>query len=175
MPNLPRLRALALFGRRSVEPAEPPCCRRPKTLYGALVVKSDFYSFSSLLPFPILLFGPGGAILPPRPFVPRAVARSGGQGWGPSSGPTASAARSVLDGCEHDGRMRRLGATHVASLVRESGTLLVAASQSRLGLTLRVTRPVAAGDENPRRARHWCCADRAPQPCIRSIGLRIAP
>src|SRR5262249_9689907 len=53
--------------------------------------------------------------------------------------------------------------------------LLVAASQSRLGLTLRVTRPVAASDENPRRARHWCCADRAPQPCIRSIGLRIAP
>ena len=31
MPNLPRLRALALFGRRSVERAEPPCCRRPKT------------------------------------------------------------------------------------------------------------------------------------------------
>ena len=29
--RLPRLRALALFGRRSVEPAEPPCCRRPKT------------------------------------------------------------------------------------------------------------------------------------------------
>src|SRR5215831_2853283 len=32
VPNLPRLRALALFGRRSVEPAEPPCCRRPKTI-----------------------------------------------------------------------------------------------------------------------------------------------
>src|SRR5215475_2092128 len=31
VPNFPRLRALALFGRRSVEPAEPPCCRRPKT------------------------------------------------------------------------------------------------------------------------------------------------
>jgi hypothetical protein len=29
-PNLPRLRALALFGRRSVERAEPLCCRRPK-------------------------------------------------------------------------------------------------------------------------------------------------
>jgi hypothetical protein len=29
--NFPRLRALALFGRRSVEPAEPPRCRRPKT------------------------------------------------------------------------------------------------------------------------------------------------
>ena len=35
VPNFPRLRALALFGRRSVERAEPPCCRRPKTLYGA--------------------------------------------------------------------------------------------------------------------------------------------
>ena len=31
MPNFPRLRALALFGRRPVERAEPPCCRRPKT------------------------------------------------------------------------------------------------------------------------------------------------
>src|ERR1700741_4799586 len=31
VPNFPRLRALALFGRRSVERAEPPCCRRPKT------------------------------------------------------------------------------------------------------------------------------------------------
>ena len=31
VPNCPRLRALALFGRRSGEPAEPPCCRRPKT------------------------------------------------------------------------------------------------------------------------------------------------
>src|ERR1700751_4218520 len=31
VPHFPRLRALALFGRRSVEPAEPPSCRRPKT------------------------------------------------------------------------------------------------------------------------------------------------
>src|SRR5215469_12025847 len=31
VPNFPRLRALALFRRRSVEPAEPPSCRRPKT------------------------------------------------------------------------------------------------------------------------------------------------
>ena len=31
MPYLPRLRALALFGRRSVEREEPPRCRRPKT------------------------------------------------------------------------------------------------------------------------------------------------
>ena len=31
VPNFPRLRALALFGRRSVGPAESPCCRRPKT------------------------------------------------------------------------------------------------------------------------------------------------
>ena len=32
VPNFPRLRALALFGRRPVEPAEPPSCRRPKTI-----------------------------------------------------------------------------------------------------------------------------------------------
>jgi hypothetical protein len=31
LPNFPRLCALALFGRRSVERAETPCCRRPKT------------------------------------------------------------------------------------------------------------------------------------------------
>jgi hypothetical protein len=31
VPNFPRLRALALFGRRSVERAEPRSCRRPKT------------------------------------------------------------------------------------------------------------------------------------------------
>src|ERR1700730_6112591 len=31
VPYLPRLRALALFGRRSVEREEPPRCRRPKT------------------------------------------------------------------------------------------------------------------------------------------------
>ena len=31
VPNFPRLRALALFGRRSVERAEPFSCRRPKT------------------------------------------------------------------------------------------------------------------------------------------------
>ena len=31
VPNFPRLRALALFGRRSLERAQPPSCRRPKT------------------------------------------------------------------------------------------------------------------------------------------------
>src|SRR6516225_4804193 len=42
VPYLPRLRALALFGRRSVERAEPLSCRRPKTLYGAFLVKGKF-------------------------------------------------------------------------------------------------------------------------------------
>src|SRR5882762_2641071 len=41
VPNFPRLRALALFGRRSVERAEPPCCRRPKTYTWHKVAKSD--------------------------------------------------------------------------------------------------------------------------------------
>src|SRR5262249_1781433 len=77
-------------------------------LYGASVVKRRFSFFSTLSLSPILLFGPGGAILPPRPLVPSAGARSGGQGW-PAFGPPRQAARSVLDGREHDGRMRRLG------------------------------------------------------------------
>jgi hypothetical protein len=38
VPYLPRLRALALFGRWSVERAELLSCRRPKTLYGASAV-----------------------------------------------------------------------------------------------------------------------------------------
>src|SRR5215471_14801998 len=50
-----------------------------------------FFSFSFSLS-QILLFGPGGAILPPRPLVPSAGARSGGQGW-PAFGATASGAQ----------------------------------------------------------------------------------
>jgi hypothetical protein len=90
----------------------------PKTLYGALVVKSDFHSFPCLTSSPILLFGPrrSHSSAPParseRHRAQRAVKD------GPVFGATASAARSVLDGCEHDGRMRRPGATRFASLVR---------------------------------------------------------
>ena len=53
---------------------------------------------------------------------------------------TALAARSVLDGREHGGTMRRLGAAHVA--------LLVAPAK------LRAARPICSR-RNPRRARHW--------------------
>jgi len=35
VPNFPRLRALALFGRRPPQRVEGSSCRRPKTLYGA--------------------------------------------------------------------------------------------------------------------------------------------
>ena len=91
-----------------------------ETLYGALVVKSDFHS-SHLFP-PILLFGPAEPFFRPgRSF--RGPSRAAAVKDGPVFGATASAARSVLDGCEHDGKMRRLGATHFASLVRESASV----------------------------------------------------
>lgn len=47
-----------------------------------------------------------GTILPSRPAPAPAGARSGSQGW-PAFGPPPSAARSVLDGREHDGSIVR--------------------------------------------------------------------
>src|SRR5215471_9584010 len=71
---------------------------------------------------------------------------------------------------------RLLGATHVALLVRESDTPVGRSIAEPTWFDVACdTASCSAGDENPRRARHWCCADRAPQPCIRSIALRIAP
>jgi hypothetical protein len=78
-------------------------------------------SLSHLFP-PILLFGPAEPFFRPgRSF--RGPSRAAAVKDGPVFGATASAARSVLDGCEHDGKMRRLGATHFASLVRESASV----------------------------------------------------
>jgi hypothetical protein len=115
-------------------------CRRLKTLYGALIVKRRF----SFLPHLFLLQFYCSA--PRRSHSPVPAARSERRRAqrrskdGPSSG-YREAARSVLDGGEHDGKMRWLGATHFTSLART----------------------------NPRRARHWVGADRASRPCIRSI------
>jgi hypothetical protein len=60
-----------------------------------------------LLSSGILLFD--GTILPSRPARAAAGARSGCQGW-PVFRATAAAARSVLDGREHDGNLERDGA-----------------------------------------------------------------
>src|SRR5580692_6672112 len=51
---------------------------------------------------PILLFDPGGAILPPRPQFDCAIVSSGGQGWPRFSRPPEGL---VLDGREHDGKL----------------------------------------------------------------------
>jgi hypothetical protein len=63
-----------------------------------------------------------GTILPSRPAPAPAGARSGGQGW-PAFGPPPSAARSVLDGREHDGSIvRRRGprsATRTEPAIKE--------------------------------------------------------
>ena len=50
----------------------------------------------------ILLFDPGGAILPPRPQFDCAVVSSGGQGWPRFSWPPEGL---VLEGREHDGTL----------------------------------------------------------------------
>ena len=51
---------------------------------------------------PILLFDPGGAILPPRPQFDGAIVPSGGQGWPRFSRPPEGL---VLDGRENDGTL----------------------------------------------------------------------
>src|SRR5262249_29867053 len=88
-----------------------------RPLYGASVVKRRFSFFSTLSLSPILLFGPGGAILPPRPLVPSAGARSGGQGW-PAFGPPRQRRAASLTAASTTAGCVDSGATHFASLVR---------------------------------------------------------
>ena len=59
----------------------------------------------------LLLFDPAGGLLPPRPQNISADARSGGHGR-PARRRRGllAASRPLLDGCEHGGPMRRLGA-----------------------------------------------------------------
>jgi hypothetical protein len=68
---------------------------------------------------PILLFDPGGAILPPRPQSDCAIVSSGGQGWPRFSRPPEGL---VLDGREHDGT---LAVSERKTTMRGSGAGLV--------------------------------------------------
>ena len=68
---------------------------------------------------PILLFDPGGAILPPRPQSDCAIVSSGGQGWPRFSRPPEGL---VLDGREHDGT---LAVSERKTTMRGSGARLV--------------------------------------------------
>src|ERR1700730_17891649 len=68
---------------------------------------------------PILLFDPGGAILPPRPQSDCAIVSSGGQGWPHFSRPPEGL---VLDGREHDGT---LAVSERKTSLRGSGARLV--------------------------------------------------
>src|ERR1700719_4464857 len=68
---------------------------------------------------PILLFDPGGAILPPRPQFDCAIVSSGGQGWPRFSRPPEGL---VLDGREHDGT---LAVSERKTTMRGSGARLV--------------------------------------------------
>src|SRR5207344_1126347 len=85
---------------------------------------------------PILLFDPGGAILPPRPQFDCAIVSNGGQGWPRFSRPPEGL---VLDGREHDGT---LAVSERKTNMRGSGAYLVitailAASRSRSGSLYR--------------------------------------
>ena len=96
---------------------------------------------------PILLFDPGGAILPPRPQSDCAIVSSGGQGWPRFSRPPEGL---VLDGREHDGT---LAVSERKTTMRGSGarlvtTAIVAASRFRfearwLAAEAKLTCPVA--------------------------------
>ena len=77
-----------------LQPAERQLPRRPRTQ------RASFFCLHH-----ILLFDPGGAILPSRPRIIRAAARSGGQGWPRFSGHR----RLGLDGREHGGSLPRIG------------------------------------------------------------------
>jgi len=95
-------------------------------LYGALVAKSDFHSFYLFFLFQLFcsaraepFFRPGRSLRGPS----RAAAIKDGA-------PSLTAA-STTAGCVGLGR-------HIAPLVRDRAPLMVAASQSRLGLTIAV-------------------------------------
>ena len=141
-------------------------------LYGASVVKRRFSFFSTLSLSPILLFGPGGAILPPLPLVPRAGARSGGQGW-PAFGPPRQRRAASLTAASTTAGCVDSGATHFASLVRAfrnraKGAGRRTVAESGLGLTSRVMRQLQPTKSEASSPLRWG-ADRAPRPCIRSI------
>jgi hypothetical protein len=111
----------------------------PKTLYGALVLghslsRAIFILFHVLRLLQFFCSARGGAILPPRPLVPSAVARSGRSRRAPSSGPPRQR-RGVSLTAASIGRMRRPGATHFASLVRQLRPLIATSQRGRdLGL-----------------------------------------
>ena len=141
-------------------------------LYGASVVKRRFSFFSTLSLSPILLFGPGGAILPPRPLVPSAGARSGGQGW-PAFGPPRQRRAASLTAASTTAGCVDSGATHFALLVRAfrnraKGAGRRTVAESGLGLTSRVMRQLQPTKSEASSPLRWG-ADRAPRPCIRSI------
>jgi hypothetical protein len=108
-------------------------------LYGALVVKRDFHCFSICQPFSFLSNSP---VRPGGAILPPLVPSAGARS-GSQGGPKA---QSVLDCREYAGRL----------------------GGRSTGRASRVTRQLRPR-RNPRRARHWCCAYRAPQPYIRSI------
>src|SRR5262249_18469769 len=80
--------------------------RRLKTLYGAFVVKRRFlfFDFVNHL-FSNSIVRPPAAILPSRPLVPSAGARSGGQ-W------MARLRATAKRPCEHDGKIASARAKH---------------------------------------------------------------
>jgi hypothetical protein len=135
-------------------------CRRPKNLvWGIRCQEAIFRSVHFVWILSGISSFSNSIVRPRRSHSPVPAARSerrrraaAVKGW-PSG--HREAARSVLDGREHDGKMRRLGTTHFA-LVRES--VLTSTCDTAVAVD-GIRGELAIG----------VCADRASRPCIRSI------
>src|SRR4030088_2647843 len=82
---------------------------------GTIIYRDQKKVTGSLLPVCILLFDPGGAILPSRP-ARNPSRRAQRRSRMARLRATAPAARSVLDGREHDGSLHRVGDLPIAPI-----------------------------------------------------------
>jgi hypothetical protein len=97
---------------------------------------SSFHSFVRLAP---------PSILPPRPHISMAVAPSGGQGR-PVFGPHAPAARSVLDGREHDRTLVQVrDPIHANPSIKKSARIAI---KNRDHAHMLITAGVSVADGN---------------------------
>ena len=130
-----------------------------------------FFALSAIFLLQFFCSAPAEPILPSRP--PRSERRRAQRRSRMARfRATASAARSVLDGREHDGRMRRLGNNKLRIALRNRGegrgSRRALRRERGLGLTSRVRRQLQPTKSEASSPLRWS-AHRAPRPCIRSI------
>src|SRR5215831_7846675 len=85
-----------------------PCMGHP---LGHPLSRGDFHSFPLFLFLQFFCSAPAEPILPPRPLVPSAGARSGGQGW-PAFGPPRQRRAASLTAASTTAGCVDSGATH---------------------------------------------------------------